>query len=216
MSLKRVLNWNQIYQTCCYLLQSHFLLVSLKKGNCRSPIRYRQETKEQEGAKIHFLRITAAFHPRNLLEVHRGMVYLNIQQKSAVVLFSESFYIWTNFGLKLMYLFQAWYQWNLMREKTGKDLCRLESVLLIRKTWVIKKNRNGFFKDETVVFSKTSNRHNTPGNSCKHIVKECSRSLLQICTLTHGRHFKKDMYLLNQGTELYGMSCIVIITDCFA
>lgn len=81
MSLKRVLNWNQIYQTCYHLLLSHFLLVSLKKGNCRSPLWDKQETEAEEGAKMPSLRITAVFHPRNLLVVHRGMVYLNIQQK---------------------------------------------------------------------------------------------------------------------------------------
>lgn len=63
-----------------------------------------------------------------------------------------------------------------------------------------------FFKDETVVFSKTSNRHNTPDNSCEHMISDCSGSLLQICTLTHGRHLKVDIYLLIKCTELYGMS----------
>lgn len=49
-------------------------------------MRYRQETKEQEGVKMHLLNITAVFHPRNLLVMHRGMVYLNIQQNSVVLI----------------------------------------------------------------------------------------------------------------------------------
>jgi len=63
-SLKRVLNWNQIYQTCYHLLLSCFLLVSLIKGNCRSPVWYRPETEAQEDAKMPFLRITAFFIQR--------------------------------------------------------------------------------------------------------------------------------------------------------
>lgn len=167
-----------------------------KKGNSRSPMRYRQETKEREGAKIHFLRITAVLHPRNLLVVHRGLIYVNIQQKSVVVLiwegyfllFSESIYFWSDFGLKLMYLFQAWYQSNLIREKSQKRPLQDWVYTLIRKTWLIKRIMNSLFWNE-IVFSESSDRHNTQDNSCKNTVSGCSGSLLQIYTLTHGRHF---------------------------